>query len=241
MKGEKLPDTEESMTKCYGSPNVVNITESVNIRIDPSGCWSRRTLEEYTQNADLVLHKCKQFIVEWKCTFSWWQYRDTSIRVYFDNLKHGQIFNNPDIDCPLSKSIIGGIIIIIIIAVCWCYYRDARRARNKTPYPPIGEEPDIRAPDHNTLFKLLSGISNKWNLIGTALGVNNAFIQSLTRERIDDTMRLSHVLMAWIENDDDVTWENIIGVIEGDIVKSKRTANKMKRYVQEQLSIDVTF
>jgi hypothetical protein len=96
----------------------------------------------------------------------------------------------------------------------------------------VWEEPDITAPesDHNTLLKLLSGISHKWDLIGTALGVDDDFIQSLTRERIDDQMRLSNVLTEWIENDVDATWDKIIGVIEGDIVKCKRTANKMKRY-----------
>jgi hypothetical protein len=87
------------------------------------------------------------------------------------------------------------------------------------------------ASDFKILLEFLSGISNKWENIGVALEVDQAFLSGQRKEPTDDQIRLYYVLKKWISNDVDVTWDKIIEVIEGPIVQEQATANRIKLYI----------
>jgi hypothetical protein len=101
MNYELRDDIRSIMTDCYRSPNRINKTGSVNIRIEPTGCWSKRPGKEYEQPLNFSLDENKQFILNWgmhnclwSCTIPFLQDSNTSITVYFDNVKNQEIFNN---------------------------------------------------------------------------------------------------------------------------------------------------
>jgi GTPase SAR1 family protein len=78
-----------------------------------------------------------------------------------------------------------------------------------------------KAPNHSELLYLLVPISAKWEHIGLALKVEHNIIDGLRRNEVDNTLRLSKILHAWINKDNNVTWDTIIQAIEGPIVDNK--------------------
>ena len=80
-------------------------------------------------------------------------------------------------------------------------------------------------------------MSASWDLIGTALGLENNDLQSMARANIDDIRRLNDVLDKWIQMDGQaspITWCTIIKVIQGPIVNNNELANKIFQSLKEK-------
>jgi hypothetical protein len=75
----------------------------------------------------------------------------------------------------------------------------------------------------------LTEIGDSWNHIQLALNVENYKITNNNEE--DKIIKLSQVLQAWIDADDQVTWAKIISVLEGPIVNKKRQAKSIKQFL----------
>jgi hypothetical protein len=86
-----------------------------------------------------------------------------------------------------------------------------------------------KSPSHSDLLWQLALISHKWEHIGRALSVDNHIIIGLRGNQVDNMMRLSEILQAWIDKDEDVTWKTIIDAIEGPIVDNKAFADEIRQ------------
>jgi ribosome-interacting GTPase 1 len=82
------------------------------------------------------------------------------------------------------------------------------------------------------LLHQLSDISYQWKLIGIDLEVNQNILKGLQQKTIDDMLKLSDVLQAWFDKNEEITWEKIIEVVEGRIIDNKTLADKIKQFLE---------
>ena len=86
----------------------------------------------------------------------------------------------------------------------------------------------IERSNRSDLLRVLAPISHIWDLIGMALDIDDCIINGLKRNEVNDKIRLSGILQAWIDKGDNVTWETIIQAIEGPIVDNKALAEEIR-------------
>ena len=69
-------------------------------------------------------------------------------------------------------------------------------------------------------------------MIGIALEVNSGTLEGLQGNPKANNLKLADVIEFWIDNEPSpVTWETLINVIEGSLVKSRKTANEIRDYL----------
>ena len=82
------------------------------------------------------------------------------------------------------------------------------------------------------MLNLLAPIAQKWKEIGKGLNVAAGPIESVGQSNKRDINKLSDVLQIWMDTWSSlVTWENIIGVVEGAIVAQKNEAQAMRDFL----------
>ena len=91
------------------------------------------------------------------------------------------------------------------------------------------------SPNHKEALSLLSGISVKWEEIGSALNISQNELDGLHHDHRSIIMKLSQVLNLWINSESSpVSWETLISAIEGPIVKNKKKAKEIRDYLYSQ-------
>jgi ribosome maturation factor RimP len=92
----------------------------------------------------------------------------------------------------------------------------------------------------NILLEKLADVSDVWEPIGIALEVENHVIMSTKHDvSLTDITRLSRVLQAWIDNDEDVTWDKMIEVLESPAVNKIAKAKEIRKLIGQDIP-DVT-
>ena len=85
------------------------------------------------------------------------------------------------------------------------------------------------APNEHKLLELLADINNNWYEIGLALQIPHNDLDNLKRSPDSATIKLSNVIHIWFTTQPTpVTWDNVITAVEGNIVKNKEIANKIR-------------
>ena len=94
---------------------------------------------------------------------------------------------------------------------------------------PTGKRPELRH-----LVQLLACVSFKWDLVGGQLGVNENFISGLRiSENLNET-KLTDILQRWMEmKPTPVTWENVIEVVGGSVVKEPEVAKDIRESLKQ--------
>ena len=94
---------------------------------------------------------------------------------------------------------------------------------------PTGKRPELRH-----LVKLLACVSFKWNLVGGQLGVDENFINELRiSENLNET-KLTDILQRWMKmKPTPVTWENVIEVVGGPVVKAPEVAKDIRQSLKQ--------
>ena len=73
-------------------------------------------------------------------------------------------------------------------------------------------------PEKHTLLRVLSSVTTKWHEIRTFLKVDSDTLDRLLDSSFTDVVKISKMLKSWLDNEPTpVTWNNIIGAIEGPL------------------------
>ena len=92
---------------------------------------------------------------------------------------------------------------------------------------------DIPDFEHD-VHKLLADISNEWYTVGLPLKVDTDFLESLESSPKKEIVKLSKVIHKWITTESSpVNWSTLIEAIEGDYVKNKQKANKIREHINK--------
>ena len=83
-------------------------------------------------------------------------------------------------------------------------------------------------------MRLLSPATAKWVEMGLLLGVDYNTIDGLCYSNSSDHVKMSKMLQSWLDNQPTpVTWENIIGTIEGPLQK-KSLAIEIRKFLMDE-------
>lgn len=84
-------------------------------------------------------------------------------------------------------------------------------------------------PEKVALLNHLTCISDKWYEMGGFLGVDSNTLDGLFTSNSSNDVKLSKILQNWLDNErTPVTWENILGILEGPLEK-KLVANIIRK------------
>ena len=87
------------------------------------------------------------------------------------------------------------------------------------------------------MLNLLASAAARWQDIGEGLKVAAGAIESLEQSNKRPINKLSEILQIWMDTwCSPVTWENIIGVVGGDIVAKKSEAQAMRDFLAEDVN-----
>ena len=79
---------------------------------------------------------------------------------------------------------------------------------------------------------LLNDLRDHWNMIGIALKVDSATLETLKQSPNPNDLKLADVIKAWINTKPSpVTWETLINAIEGPPLNQKKKANEIRNYL----------
>jgi hypothetical protein len=88
-----------------------------------------------------------------------------------------------------------------------------------------------KTPILKDLVEVLTDISDVWEHIGIALGVEKYKINSIKSDNNDDIVKLSDVLQQWLDSDEDVTWGTVVETVKGQTVNKKLQVDKIKEFL----------
>ena len=91
-----------------------------------------------------------------------------------------------------------------------------------------------KKPDKDDLLNILATISAEWQEIGMALKISNNDLSGLAKDATkSNIVRLSDVLEKWMETATGITWQTIIGAVDGPIVNKSNKATEICRFLAE--------
>lgn len=94
---------------------------------------------------------------------------------------------------------------------------------------PTGKRPEL-----HYLVRLLACVSSKWDLVGGQLGVDENFISGLRISENSNETKLTDILQRWMEmKPTPVTWENVIEVVRGPVVKEPEVAKDIRKSLRQ--------
>ena len=88
-------------------------------------------------------------------------------------------------------------------------------------------------PEKPDLLSLLSSIAYQWELIGTALKIDDGDLKSLQcDQRYTDIGRLSEALQLWYNKQPtEVTWKAILSILEKPPIQNFAVAGEIHKFV----------
>ena len=92
-----------------------------------------------------------------------------------------------------------------------------------------------KVPDKHDLLSLLADITYQWHEIGILLGVDEIYLHGLLESVEGNMVKLHKVLTYWIDTMSiPVTWQNIINIVEGPIIASQSTVDKIRKFLSQE-------
>ena len=93
-------------------------------------------------------------------------------------------------------------------------------------------------PEKSDLLTLLSSIAYQWQLIGTALKIDDGDLKSLhCDQRYSDIGRLSEALQLWFNKQPtEVTWKTMLSVLEKPPINNFAVAGEIRKFVAAQFN-----
>ena len=80
---------------------------------------------------------------------------------------------------------------------------------------------------------LMSGICNRWYIIGVCLRIKNGDLDSLNSSNQNDDVKLSKVLQLWIERmTKPVSWNTILEVIGSIPIQNKSVVMEIEKFLE---------
>ena len=97
-------------------------------------------------------------------------------------------------------------------------------------------------PRQSDLLYLLADIAYDWERIGIALKLGYSTLGILAQTKFSNIKKLAEVIKRWRETQSTpVTWETVISAVEGPVVRNKKVADNMRKFLlQENQSQDTT-
>ena len=90
-----------------------------------------------------------------------------------------------------------------------------------------------KAPDNCDLLKLISGICDRWYIIGVCLGIKSGDLNCLYNSNQDDVVKLFKVLQMWMEKiTKPVTWNTILEVIGRPPIENKSVVIDIEKFLE---------
>ena len=89
-----------------------------------------------------------------------------------------------------------------------------------------------KVPTKKDAVELLVPIKNKWYIIGTSLGVCSADLDNLKESNNSVEVNLAKMIGKWLdEYAEKATWEVLLKAVEGKIVNSQLTGQKIREFL----------
>ena len=89
-----------------------------------------------------------------------------------------------------------------------------------------------KVPAKKDAVELLMTIKDKWNIIGTALEVSSADLNNLKYSNNPVDEKLASMISIWLDTrSKKATWEVLLKAVEGKIVNSQLTGQKIREFL----------
>ena len=89
-----------------------------------------------------------------------------------------------------------------------------------------------KVPARKDAVELLMPIKDKWYVIGTALDVCSADLNNLKYSNNPVAEKLASMISIWLDTrSKDATWEALLKAVEGKIVNSQLTGQKIREFL----------
>ena len=95
----------------------------------------------------------------------------------------------------------------------------------------------VKEPSFYDVLNALVPIDAKWYEIGLGLEIATNLLEGLQQGHQSNALKLTSVLTKWIELNGEatpVTWETIIDVVKGPLVKNNDLAMKIKQSLKQE-------
>ena len=87
-------------------------------------------------------------------------------------------------------------------------------------------------PDKHDLINLLAGLSSKWRETGTALKVEENYLEGLSTDSYSKVVKLTKVIDKWMHTQPSpVTWETVISAIKCPIINDKKVVDEIYHHI----------
>ena len=90
-----------------------------------------------------------------------------------------------------------------------------------------------KVPARKDAVEVLMPIKNKWYIIGVALEVSSADLESLKDSNNPVEVNLANMIGKWLDRHaKEATWEVLLKAVEGKIVDSRQTGQKIRDFLK---------
>ena len=90
-----------------------------------------------------------------------------------------------------------------------------------------------KVPSRRDAIEILMPIKNKWYIIGVALEVSSADLESLKDSHNPIEVNLANMIGKWLDTHaKEATWEVLLKAVEGKIVDSRQTGQKIRDFLK---------
>ena len=100
----------------------------------------------------------------------------------------------------------------------------------------------VERPTRREVLVQIANIDALWRSIGDCLGVSDNFLQGLANANMQNQTRLGHVIQNWLDMNGQgegapITWNTILDVIKGPLVKKTAQAMTIYEYLKLESSV----
>ena len=90
-----------------------------------------------------------------------------------------------------------------------------------------------KVPTRKDAVEVLMPIKNKWYMIGVALEVSSGDLKSIQDSKSSVEVNLANMIDKWLDTRaKEATWEVLLNAVEGEIVDSKQTGQKIRKFLK---------
>ena len=91
-----------------------------------------------------------------------------------------------------------------------------------------------KVPAKKDIVEVLMPIKDKWYMVGTALDVSSADLDSLKCSNNPVEENLTKMLSIWLDKRaKEATWEVLLKTVEGNIVQSQQTGQNIREFLKK--------
>ena len=90
-----------------------------------------------------------------------------------------------------------------------------------------------KVPTRKDAIEILMPIKNKWYMIGVALEVSSGDLNSIQDSKSSVEVNLANMIDKWLDTHaKKATWEVLLKAVEGKIVDSQQTGQKIRKFLK---------